>query len=264
MSTVQITLYRNTVNIKKSIVLIYLFTFYEKQSIIYLKPIKGASMKKTVEESDFEFRSEPQTFQTENIIDELLLGLPNSEGYYIKLYKEIDTGKWELKEKIIDYESWSDLEVEIKNLVTIRSQKNPRKWGSGNYKVMVFKEGRQGFVKKPINMSIDANETALAPETDVKNKLSEVGEFIKQVKEIMPEQSKENPPPPPHDAKLIAETFKSGVDMARSFIPHQEKITQEKTQNPLDLITGILALMEKMGLIGNKIQQPQQDPFYLI
>ena len=34
------------------------------------------------------------------VIDELLASLPKNQGYYLKLYKEILPGKWELKERL--------------------------------------------------------------------------------------------------------------------------------------------------------------------
>ncbi|MFH1398968.1 MAG: hypothetical protein ABIG95_02560 [Candidatus Woesearchaeota archaeon] len=75
-------------------------------------------------------------------LDTLLENVPRSKGYYIKLYKYDDSvpTKWVFKEKITDYESWKDLEDDLRNYVAKKTQKNPHRWGSGIYKIMIFRE----------------------------------------------------------------------------------------------------------------------------
>lgn len=192
----------------------------------------------------------------ELVIDGLLSTIPRSEGYYIKLYKEVGSGKFEYKERIDDYEHWTDLESEIVNIIKAKTKQFGNvKWGSGKYKLMVFKEGERGFHKKPVTFLIDADEEMQATkETDnFQYKLQEMGNFMKQIKEVT--QPETTALDIHSTSKLITESFKEGMNLMKNSIP------QEKTQNPMELITAVLTIIEKLGFF-NKPQQ--QDPFDLL
>ena len=76
------------------------------------------------------------------VIDELLASLPKNQGYYLKLYKEILPGKFEFKEQIEQYDTWTDMELEISNRVKAMTRKfGSKKWGSALYRVIVWKNG---------------------------------------------------------------------------------------------------------------------------
>lgn len=122
----------------------------------------------------------------EIVIDELLASAPRNQGYYIKLHKESSLlpGNWEFKLKIDNYENWSDLECEIANLVKAHTLKfGPKKWGSGAYKVSIWREGGIREQKKyPVNVfSIDAAETdeAIQPSKHLDG-IQDANEYVNQ------------------------------------------------------------------------------------
>lgn len=76
------------------------------------------------------------------VLDELLASLPKNQGYYLKLYKEIMPGKWELKERIDNFDTWTDFELEIAERVKAMTRKfGAQKWGSALYRVVIWRQG---------------------------------------------------------------------------------------------------------------------------
>ena len=101
------------------------------------------------------------------VIDELLASLPKNQGYYLKLYREILPGKWELKETINNYDTWTDMELEIAERVKAMTRKfGPKKWGSGLYRVVVWRQGgiRERNKYPPTDIIVDAGDDADAAE----------------------------------------------------------------------------------------------------
>jgi len=101
------------------------------------------------------------------VIDELLASLPKNQGYYLKLYREILPGKWELKETINNYETWTDMELEIAERVKAMTRKfGPKKWGSGLYRIVVWRQGgiRERNKYPPTDIIVDAGDESDAAE----------------------------------------------------------------------------------------------------
>lgn len=96
----------------------------------------------------------------ERVLDELLASIPRSQGYYLKLYKEVLPNKFEYKMRIENYDTWSDLEYEIAQIVIAQTMKFPQRWGSGLYRVVIWKEGgiREREKYRPIDFIVDAGD----------------------------------------------------------------------------------------------------------
>jgi hypothetical protein len=133
------------------------------------------------------------------VIDELLASLPKNQGYYLKLYREILPGKWELKETINNYDTWTDMELEIAERVKAMTRKfGPKKWGSGLYRIVVWRQGgiRERNKYPPTDIIVDAGDDADAAENMHRGKvdpmeaaneqLHALGSMMAAVKEVMP------------------------------------------------------------------------------
>jgi len=117
------------------------------------------------------------------VIDELLASLPKNQGYYLKLYKEILPGKFELKESIEQYDTWTDMELEISNRVKAMTRKfGPKKWGSALYRIIVWKNGgiRERNKYPPIDVIVDAGDDMNAEDSMHKGKTDPLAEAAEQ------------------------------------------------------------------------------------
>lgn len=157
-------------------------------------------------ERDLNFgRSGPSAFQRGAVdrdaivIDELLASLPKNQGYYLKLYREIMPGKFELKQQINNYDTWTDLELEVSNLVQAMTRKfGSKKWGSGLYRLVVWKNGgiREKNKYPVIDVIVDAGDAEDAaqnihtgkvdPVEAANEQLGALGNMLKAVEGIMP------------------------------------------------------------------------------
>lgn len=133
------------------------------------------------------------------VIDELLAGLPKNQGYYLKLYKEIMPGKYELKEKIDQYDTWTDMELEVSERVKAMTRKfGSAKWGSALYRVIIWRNGgiREKNKYPPIDVIVDAGDLADAagnmhtgkvdPMEAANEQMNALGNMLKAVETIMP------------------------------------------------------------------------------
>ena len=117
------------------------------------------------------------------VIDELLASLPKNQGYYLKLYKEILPGKFELKESIEQYDTWTDMELEISNRVKAMTRKfGSKKWGSALYRVIVWKNGgiRERNKYPPIDVIVDAGDEVNSEDSMHKGKSDPLAEAAEQ------------------------------------------------------------------------------------
>ena len=133
------------------------------------------------------------------VIDELLASLPKNQGYYLKLYREILPGKWELKETINNYDTWTDMELEIAERVKAMTRKfGPKKWGSGLYRVVVWRQGgiRERNKYPPTDIIVDAGDDGDAaanmhtgkvdPVEAANEQMHALGNMLSAVQNIMP------------------------------------------------------------------------------
>ncbi len=162
--------------------------------------------------------------EEEIAIDELLSSVPKDQGYYLKLYKVIGPTDIELKKKIDSWSQFSDLEWEITNIVRFHTKQNAAKWGSGKYRVVVWREGGiRGQARKPIDFVIDAEESPEVPLTldgqngppidpvaAITNQLENVSKLVNVVREA-------NPTLKPDDMmKMVSDSFRNGQQVSES------------------------------------------------
>lgn len=98
-------------------------------------------------------------------IDEMLIGLDQGQGWYLKLSKEVGVNEWQLKKRIDKFMHIADLELFITDTVRKETQveyqrsKRVIRWGSGRYMVSFFNDsGLRGDKKRPAFFNIDAQE----------------------------------------------------------------------------------------------------------
>lgn len=137
--------------------------------------------------------------QDQLVIDELLASLPKNQGYYLKLYREILPGKYEYKDQINNYETWTDMELEIAEYVKAMTRKfGSKKWGSGLYRVVIWRQGgiREKNKYPPTDIIVDAGDEQDAganthtgkvdPVEAANEQLNALGNMLSAVKAVLP------------------------------------------------------------------------------
>lgn len=203
-----------------------------------------------------------QRIQGENVIDELLSSVPRNQGFYLKLYKEIRPNEFELKLRIDNYESWSDMELEVTNIVRSYTEKLPIKWGTGKYRVVIFRDGGlRGKRWTPIDFAVDAMEPPNATNNDNNNNNATIdpAEMLRSQMAALAEMQKliqgnSNGVDPTTQVKLLAETYQQGV---------QAKGVEANNSNNL-MTTLITALVPLFQQSMNKPQTNDQIMIELI
>jgi hypothetical protein len=151
------------------------------------------------------------------VIDELLMSVPRNQGYYLKLYKELMPGQWEFKEKIESYDTWTDLELELVNRVKAFTVKSPKKWGSGTYRLVVWRADgiREKDKWAPLDFPIDAgdgdagaiNEGKIDGAETLNSQMQTLQGILSAVQQLLPK---------PQDAGVVqdqlATAFASGMN----------------------------------------------------
>lgn len=207
--------------------------------------------------------SKERLSEEEAIIDELLLSVPRSQGYYLKLSKEVRPNEYEFKLRIDGYENWSDLEYEVSNIVRSYTSKAPVKWGSGHYRVTIWRDGGiRGPKHKPIDFFVDALEIDLpgnnvvAGKADVESQLASMSGLIDSVKKIMPQQETLSPA---DVQKMINDAYMQGMTNA------SQNKTNEASSTAA-MMTGMFALIAQMMQSMNQRPEPvqQQSPIDML
>ena len=187
----------------------------------------------------------------EKIIDELLASYPQSKGYYLKLYKELRPNEFELKLRIDNYSNWSDVEWEVTSLVRSYTLKDPKKWGTGRYRIIIWRDGGiRGDKFRPLDFYVDAMEpehvdspvnTGGVAHTEVlTNQLEGINQMIKTMREVNPTVS------PADIQKTMAESFSQGMRIASD--SQNAKASESNTM-----------MTAMMGFMGALIQTLKPD-----
>lgn len=172
------------------------------------------------------------------ILKKILSAFPSSEGYYGKLYKVLSSGKEEMKYVFNALEEISDPEVSVSELA------KERKWGSGDYRLRVFKHGASGC-QKSVRLSIGVDEVPLpgqpnqpTQEATVTEKLKELSDIVTTARDIF---SKEESGASEKLGQTLAETFKSGVDVVKEALGPQISNSQNN-------VVGIITALKDLGV----------------
>ena len=174
----------------------------------------------------------------ERVIDELLASVPKQQGYYLKLSKEIRPNEYELKLRIDDYDAWSDLEWEVTNIVRAYTLKQPVKWGSGHYRLIIWREGGiRGPKFKPLDFFIDAQEldttvsnVSTNSHTSMQEQLDGVSGLVRTLKDIIPTTS------PSEVNKQLSESFNAGISIKAQSDANQASTTNVMISSLVDLV----------------------------
>lgn len=165
-----------------------------------------------------EFFSQNAKHRDELVIDELLASVPRNQGYYLKLYRNVGPNQYELKQRIDNYDAWTDLEWEITSIVRHNTKLNPSKWGSGTYRIVIWRDSgiRNGSKYRPTEFYIDAQEPEgmgtkqeepkINPMEYMQEQMSGMAQMMQAVSAFMPKQA---------DPNILhqhqAEAFKQGL-----------------------------------------------------
>jgi len=197
------------------------------------------------------------------VIDELLATLPKNQGYYLKLYKEVLPNQWELKEKIDQYDTWTDMEMEIADRVRAMTRKfGAKKWGSARYRIVVWRNGgiRERHKYPPIDIVVDAGDDVnnqdtlhtgrVDPVEAANEQLNSLGNMLSAVQNIMPKAVDPNV-----QFQAIVQAFTAGK---------AEKAQAEAsgTQMMMTMMTAMMAnMMETMKFVAGNRQTNEPKPF---
>lgn len=200
----------------------------------------------------------------EVVIDELLASAPRNQGYYLKLHKEnpILPGTWEFKMKIDNYDAWSDLEYEISNLVKGHTRQfGAKKWGSGRYRVSVWREGGIRDQKKyPVNdFLIDADE----PEQEMSGRKSvdgvvDANEFVNQQFQTMKNfmDAMRGVLPAPADPNQHITALVNAFERGRG---EKDNASNQMAQMLMAMMTGMFQMIPAL-IQGKNGDAPKESP----
>lgn len=221
------------------------------------------------------FRKNPD----EMAVDELLAGLSNKAGWYLKLSKEIAANEYQFKIKITDFETWTDLELQIVNIVRANTKRDPRRWGSGRYMIVAWNENGIRDKKPPRYIEVDAEEPvdvnaipiATGVTTSPSEQLGAVADLLKTLNILSP------PTSPQDHLKLLTESYVAGqsaagvkessgnqmsmmmmtmmLGMMKEFVTSMRPGNLPIQPSSSDTMKDMLTMMNQFGVIGS----PKED-----
>ena len=197
----------------------------------------------------------------EKIIDELLASYPQSKGYYLKLYKELRPNEFELKLRIDNYSNWSDVEWEVTSIVRSYTLKDPKKWGTGRYRIIIWRDGGiRGDKFRPLDFYVDAMEpemmnapvntgSSVAPTEMISSQLEGINAMIKTMREVNPTVS------PADMQKTMAESFAQGMRIASD----SQNAKSSENNNTMTAMMSLMGVMMQ-ALKPNTPTAPPESP----
>jgi hypothetical protein len=208
-----------------------------------LKSIAGKILEEEIkadafneEEYDPSRRNKPFLEQAQDqetkAMDQLLLSIPRSQGYYLKLEKELRPGLWEYKDRYDDWMNWTDLQYQMASIVRGYTAKPglAAKWGSGLYRFLVWRDGglRETDKYPPIIYPIDAMESISAAQSQQIiqssiNPAETLQSQISMLSQVLDLVKKGNPTP--DDTKQVYEKLADlKVDLAKNESTNQTNV----------------------------------------
>lgn len=196
----------------------------------------------------------------ERVLDELLMSVPQNQGYYLKLYKELRPNEYELKERIDNWIGWSDMEWEVTQIVRAHSLKEPKKWGTSKYRVIIWRDGGlRGDKFRPLDFYVDAQEPTpdapvnvggVSPVTSMMDNFAHLNEMLKTMREVNPTMN------PADVQKTAMESFQQGLGLA---LKKEENNSNSSMQMMTVMMQGMMTMMT--AVMQNKNSDvPHKDP----
>jgi hypothetical protein len=155
----------------------------------------------------------------QKIIDELLAPIPQNQGYYLVLYRQVGADEWELKKRIDEWRHFTNLEWEITKIVREETKLDPARWGTKKYKIKWHRDGgMRGEPYPDYIFPIDAQEPptingqpiqpTVDPHMIISDQFNGFRNMLDGMRSFLP------PPPNPADTQnQIAEAFKKGMEI---------------------------------------------------
>ncbi len=202
------------------------------------------------------------------VIKRMFSAFPGAEGYYAKIYKvRASDGKNEYKDYIIENpEVVDDLEQEIVRIV------NEKGWGHGTYRVYVHQKDKRGIMfTQPITIAAPTqteiaqkkmdNGIGLAiPASAISGSMPQmnpIDEAIKIQERI--DRSVEASRPQQQDvsaiARVVSDTLKAGMDMAKSMAPPPQPQNQASSVDIMGLISQAIAFLKESGILKPQMNE---------
>jgi len=202
------------------------------------------------------------------VIDELLATLPKNQGYYLKLYREILPGKFEIKERIDQYDTWTDMEWEITERVRAMTRKfGVKKWGSGLYRIVVWRNGgiRERNKYPPVDIVVDAGDDADAganmhtgrvdPVEAANEQLNALGNMLSAVQNVMPKAVDPNV-----QFQAIVQAFTAGKEEKREAARQDASaMTTMMTTMMTSMMTLMTTMMQQHGKGSSETAKPFEE-----
>lgn len=195
------------------------------------------------------------------VIDELLMSVPRNQGYYLKLYKELMPGQWEFKEKIENYDTWTDLELELVTRVKAFTVKSPKKWGSGTYRLVVWRADgiREKDKWAPLDFPIDAgegdvgtvNEGKIDGAETLNSQMQTLGGMLDAIQKILPKAQD-----PAQVQEQMATAFNSGMNARTSDASSNSTMM-------VAMVTSMMTMMERLMVAGRAPTNGAAEPIKL-
>jgi len=192
--------------------------------------------------------------QDEIAVDELLAGLSNKAGWYLKLSKEIAANEYQFKIKITDFETWTDLELQIVNIVRVNTKRDPRRWGSGRYMIVAWNENGLRDKKPPRYIEVDAEEPVdVNSAPAVTGTATSPSEQLGAVADLLKTMNLLSPPTSPQDhLKLLTESYVAGQSAAGT----KEASGNQSSMMMMVMMMGMMKEMVTSMRPGNIPTQP--------
>jgi len=202
------------------------------------------------------------------VIDELLATLPKNQGYYLKLYREIMPGKFEIKERIDQYDTWTDMEWEITERVRAMTRRfGVKKWGSGLYRIVVWRNGgiRERNKYPPVDVVVDAGDEADAaanmhtgrvdPVEAANEQLHALGNMLSAVQNVMPKAVDPNV-----QFQAIVQAFTAGKEEKREAARTDSNAMVTMMSTMMTSMMGLVtAMMQNKGGGSAEVAKPFEE-----
>lgn len=180
-------------------------------------------------------------------LDKVIKSTLNDSYHYGKLYKvdPLNPRRPIFLENLQDLTAIDDVETFIQRLAIQKG------WEDGLYRIAFFlknpKSQFESGMRKQLDFNISVPENKKYTETRHESPLNSVRESAELIKTVREAIGATQLPVNPSDPKIIADTFKMGVDAIKNNLP------QGQSQNTLEILTAL------MPLITSLLQRPKES-----